>query len=624
MKTWRLSVFFALILLLPVQAKRVAYIHGDVAADGTIPSGSQAPYDQMLLNDGGNTGLSQFQALVEAQGYTISQHYDAETTLDAAFLAPLDVIIFGLHQKVWSQAEQSALDAWIQKGGGILMYSDSAAGGLFSRVGIKNPVGQTAVNSILSQYGMQVAVDQGGGTRAYVPNANSSNPIIWDVPIFEGEGVSPVAVDPTGPAQVLIPLAPANRVSNSTLNIDDVGITITDPLWAVVAYTPVGRGHVMAIFDRQPMWNNGPGSDINEEDNKEVLRRIVRFLARDYGNSPEWFQFGLQAGSVSDFEVTFRQWSGGTGQVGFDYVARNQRFAIEQQEELDSNGWRRESALVGNSFVIPFGDGESETVRLQLLPESAPTRWFARLAVSPQLAPQIPTVTASGSRIVALSGSAWVESVATNTSAFLWEKVSGPGVVTFNDSIAAQTSATFSVAGNYELKVTASSANASSSDTFSVLVVNDAQVKIAINCGGSAYAGSNGFTYTADQLFNGGGVDHFPGNAVAGTIDDSLYNTARSKPGFTGYTIPMNDGNYLVALQFAETYFTADGMRVFDLSLEGTLVLDDLDLHASAPAKWVAYERIVPVTVTGNSLELVVSASINNPLINGIVVVELP
>ena len=102
-------------------AKQVAYIHGDVAADGTIPSRTEPPYDPMLLTDTGSKGCSEFKAVVEGEGYAISQHYDQGTTLDAAFLGQFDVIGFGLHQKLWSSVEKAALDAWIRAGGGILM-----------------------------------------------------------------------------------------------------------------------------------------------------------------------------------------------------------------------------------------------------------------------------------------------------------------------------------------------------------------------------------------------------------------------------------------------------------------------------------------------------------------------
>ncbi|MEM8955347.1 MAG: malectin domain-containing carbohydrate-binding protein [Verrucomicrobiota bacterium] len=605
--------------------KRVAYIYGDVAADGTIPSGGAAAFDQMLLTDAGNKGLSQFKALVEAQGYSISQHYDQAVTLNAAFLSQFDVVVFGLHQKVWSVAEQTALDVWLRRGGGILMYNDSAAGGSLSDpdIKIRNQTGQTAVNSILSKYGMQVAVDQGGGTRAYIPDANSSNPIIWDQPEFEGEGVSPIAIDPLGDAEALIPLDPANRISNGNLNIDPEGVTIVNPIWAVIAHAVVGGGNIIAIFDRQPMWNNGPGSDINERDNEEVLRRIVRFLALDYGNSEAWFDFQLIPGAVSGLEVSFRQWSGGTGNGGFDYIARNNRFVVEQQVGLLPGDWRREAGLV-QELSKTVVDSESERITVQLNPDVASPRWFARLAVVPEIAPVIPTVDAGDDLVISLAGSAGLEPNATDVASQTWSKVSGPGTVTFVDASMLQTTATFSQAGMYELQIEVSSASDSASDSVMVRVVDGADVVAAINCGGGAYSGSNGFSYVADIYFNGGGIDNFPGNAVALTNEDSLYNTARSKGSFTGYSIPVTNGNYLVYLQLAETFFTEDAKRVFDLSIEGLLVLDDIDLHATAPGKWVAIRRAFSTSVSDSSLDLSVFASENNPLINAIVVVAAP
>ena len=234
----------------------------------------------MLLTDSGNRGLSQFKAMVEAEGHTIDQYYDQETTLNAAFLNQFDTVIFGLHQKIWSTAEKNALDTWIRAGGGTLFYSDSAAGGRFNLVGVKNTVGQMAVNNVTTQYGMQVLVDQAAGTTAYRAGVGANHPITMGRPVFEGEGVSPVAVDFGSGAEILIPYNNNSefKVSgNATIN-DESNLTINNDGYAALAFNSVGDGHVMVIFDRQPMWNNGEGSDINKRDNKEVLRRIVNFL----------------------------------------------------------------------------------------------------------------------------------------------------------------------------------------------------------------------------------------------------------------------------------------------------------------------------------------------------------
>lgn len=58
-----------------------------------------------------------------------------------------------------------------------------------------------------------------------------------------------------------------------------------------------------------------------------------------------------------------------------------------------------------------------------------------------------------------------------STLAVTWTKVSGPGPVTFADAASAATSATFTVAGEYVLKLTASDGQLSSSDTTTVTVI---------------------------------------------------------------------------------------------------------------------------------------------------------
>jgi len=260
---------------------RVAYIYGDVSASGSVPSGSDAPYDQMLLSDSGPTGLSLFKSMVEEEGFVIEGFYDAVTTLDESFLAPYDVIIFGLHQKNWSGTEKAALDAWLRGGGGMLIYSDSAAGGLWSSVGAQNTVGQSVVNNLIGDYGMEVTVDQANGVKAYRAGPGASHPIVVGRPTLEGEGVSPIATDPSQGVQVLIPYSNSSdfKVSGNPDIPYQQNLSIGSPEFAALALASVGAGNVVAVFDRQPLWNDGPGSDIEERDNQEILRRIVRYLA---------------------------------------------------------------------------------------------------------------------------------------------------------------------------------------------------------------------------------------------------------------------------------------------------------------------------------------------------------
>jgi hypothetical protein len=255
------------------QSASIAYIHGRVTEDGEVlDEGVGSPYDQMLLTDSGNTGLSQFKQLLESQGHLITQFRDKGLSLNASFLGQFDLVIFGLHQEIWSSSEKSALDTWLQAGGGMLIYSDSASGGRFSIVGAQNPVGQTVTNNLIAPYGMQVTVDQADGTTSSQAFRSTSIVGIRDL-ILEGEGVSPVAISPNNSlVEILIPYTRnVNRRQNLTIN---------NPNFAALALRPVGDGHIAVMFDRQPMWNNGPGSDINERDNLDILREAINFLAK--------------------------------------------------------------------------------------------------------------------------------------------------------------------------------------------------------------------------------------------------------------------------------------------------------------------------------------------------------
>ena len=261
-------------------AGNIAYIHGDVSECGTTPSSAEqdstcdnTPFDQMLLNDSGPRGLSQFVDLVTEQGHSIGQFYDMDTTLDAEFFVDLDVIVFGLHQKIWSATERAALLAWLNAGGGSFLYSDSASGGLFSRVGGQNPVGQNATNNLLQDFDLQVTVDQANGVRTVQANENTSLNAI-NGQVLQGEGVSPVAIKPDDTiTEILVPFDCSNC---STPHLEGVSLPRT---FAALVLRPVGQGHVSVMFDRQPMWNNGPGSDINEQDNRVILRELINFLA---------------------------------------------------------------------------------------------------------------------------------------------------------------------------------------------------------------------------------------------------------------------------------------------------------------------------------------------------------
>lgn len=107
-----------------------------------------------------------------------------------------------------------------------------------------------------------------------------------------------------------------------------------------------------------------------------------------------------------------------------------------------------------------------------------------------------------------------------------------------------------------------------------------------INAGGPDYTDSQGQLWSADQGFNTGNTASVT-NSIAGTEDDTLFQSERWDPVAEPeliYSLPVTNGNYRVNLYFAEIYnecFSV-GCRVFDVLIEGQLVLNDLDIFQEA------------------------------------------
>lgn len=141
-------------------------------------------------------------------------------------------------------------------------------------------------------------------------------------------------------------------------------------------------------------------------------------------------------------------------------------------------------------------------------------------------------------------------------------------------------------------------------------------VVFADNAGGALYAGSTGITYAADSKYTGGSVGTTTA-AISNTTDDRVYQSERY--GNFSYNLPVANGNYQVTLKFAENYWTATGKRVFSVKINGQTAVSNLDLYAKA-GKNVAYDVVIPVTVTNGTLGINFISQTNYAKVNGIVV----
>jgi hypothetical protein len=209
----------------------------------------------------------------------------------------------------------------------------------------------------------------------------------------------------------------------------------------------------------------------------------------------------------------------------------------------------------------------------------------------------------------ALNGTASDDGQPSNSWTTAWSRLSGPGNVAFDDPSAAATMASFTMAGTYTLRLTGNDGGLTSSDDAIITVVaaDPADVVAAINAGGSQFTDATGVVYEADKWFSGGATSS-TANSIGGTGSAALYQSQRE--GNFSYAIPVAEGtnDYDVALKFSEIEGATAGQRVFDVSLEGALAVDDLDLAAEAGANQ-AWDIVLPVTVSDGTLNIQFQAS---------------
>jgi glucose/arabinose dehydrogenase/predicted nucleic acid-binding protein len=141
---------------------------------------------------------------------------------------------------------------------------------------------------------------------------------------------------------------------------------------------------------------------------------------------------------------------------------------------------------------------------------------------------------------------------------------------------------------------------------------------IRINAGGPEYIDSNSNTWVADVFYNTGNTYKTKSSqTISGTTDVSLYKSERwDKPGGyeLKYDIPVPDGSYLVILHFSENYKKVQkkGGRLFDVSVEGTIVFDNLDIYDEAGA-FTVLTKNATVDVTDGLLTIEFIHGVENP-----------
>ncbi|GAQ79894.1 hypothetical protein KFL_000400380 [Klebsormidium nitens] len=136
-------------------------------------------------------------------------------------------------------------------------------------------------------------------------------------------------------------------------------------------------------------------------------------------------------------------------------------------------------------------------------------------------------------------------------------------------------------------------------------LVSTTKLTLAVDCGSAIdVISGNGVIFNADQNYSGGVAlltnpyqVFLPYNA---DNDDFLYSTVRQ--GNFSYKFSVANGTYLVDLHFADLNATGPGQRVFDVFLQNTKILSNLDVFARTGENISVFIYQAPVNVTSDFL----------------------
>ena len=107
---------------------------------------------------------------------------------------------------------------------------------------------------------------------------------------------------------------------------------------------------------------------------------------------------------------------------------------------------------------------------------------------------------------------------------------------------------------------------------------------------------------------------------IANTTDPPLYQSYRYG-NFFSYNFTLSNGNYNITLKFAELYWRQPGQRIFNVAINGKIVLNDFDVLSQVPPR-TALDKTFPIKVTNNNVEIDFSKSVDNAMISAIQIVS--
>lgn len=181
--------------------------------------------------------------------------------------------------------------------------------------------------------------------------------------------------------------------------------------------------------------------------------------------------------------------------------------------------------------------------------------------------------------------------------------------------------------GTHAVSITATNAFGSHTQNFSITVSATGGYTARINSGGPNFTDGSGNLFVADRAYTSGSFGYNGGssrvftNPIANTTDDPLYQDVRLvTSGSFNYRFDVPAaGSYNVTL-YLMSPFPSGTNPVMDVSAEGAIVFNDLNINVEAGGAFTALVKNVTVNVTDGALNLRFTRVARAALVCGIAV----
>jgi hypothetical protein len=261
------------------------------------------------------------------------------------------------------------------------------------------------------------------------------------------------------------------------------------------------------------------------------------------------------------------------------------------------------------------------TIQFVSVKDNAQVNGIEILSSSSPAPPPTPTGLAAtpGSGSVALSWNA--SSGATDYNIYRGTTSGGEGstpVATTASTSYTDTGLTNGTTYYYTVSATNSAGTSAQSSEVSATPTTTPSSSLQISAGGPATG-----TWVADEDFSGGATAAVT-NAISTTgvtnpAPQSVYQ--HNRYGNFTYTIPgfTAGATYTIRLHFAEEYWTTAGSRIFNVLIDGTQVLTNFDIFATAGGEYKAVvEQFTEVAPANGTFTIQFSTVKDNAQVNGI------